>query len=310
MTPTGVRLTKTIPCPYCARAVDRTAIFCPHCGLRIGEAPREETCATCGASSPVRNEAGTVRFCGSCGAPFVGGADESQPSVRTHPRARVTAPGGPVVPRLTLLNESGEVAREFPLDRDETLIGRTGGDVQFADDQSVAPEHAIIRRDASGVRIRDLTPGRGTTWLFIRDAHVLEDGEMILLGSQVIRYRKLSPEDQNIAGAAEQAGSRVPPSDVAVMEQVLANGKVRDTCYVPEGGAILIGREHGNWVFPYDPTMSARHAEVRSRSESGDVLIRDIGSRNGIGIALRSEHELLDGDRLLLGRQLLRIDLQ
>ncbi|MEP7344417.1 MAG: FHA domain-containing protein [Gemmatimonadaceae bacterium] len=217
------------------------------------------------------------------------------------------------MPRLMLLDEAGEVAREYPLDRDETLIGRSGGDVRFADDQSVAPQHAIIRRDADGVRIRDLTPEggiKGTTWFFIRDAYVLEDADLMLLGSQVIRYRRLTPTEGQGTGVVEAAGSRVPTNDVGVLEQILANGTTRDTCYVPQGGAILIGREHGNWAFPYDPTMSARHAEVRSRPDTGDVVVRDAGSRNGIGIALRAEHALLDGDRLLLGRQLLRIDLQ
>ena len=310
-TATGGRLTKTMPCPHCARAVDRSALFCPHCGLRIAEEPRQEACPICGVSSPVRNEVGTVRYCGSCGAPLVVGTAEPQPAVRTHPRPRVSTSEGPVIPRLLLLDEAGHVAREYLLEQDETLIGRSGGDVRFDDDQSVAPQHAIIRRDADGLRIRDLTPGgKGTTWLFIRETHVLEDGDLLLLGSQVIRYRYLTPHEALATGPVERAGSRVPPNDVAVLEQLRADGRARDICYVPGGRAILIGREHGNWVFPYDPTMSARHAEVRSRVESGDVIIRDLGSRNGVGVALRSEHALSDGDRLLLGRQLLRIDLQ
>ena len=139
---------------------------------------------------------------------------------------------------------------------------------------------------------------------------VLEDGDLLLMGSQVIRYRRLTPSEAQAATQAHQAGSRVPPNDIAIMEQLLANGRTRDVCFVPEGKAILIGREHGNWVFPYDPTMSARHAEVRSHPESGDVIVRDLASRNGVGVALIAEHALLDGDRLLLGRQLLRIDLQ
>ncbi len=277
------RLTRTTPCPHCARPVDRSALFCPHCGLRVVD--------------------GSV--------PEVGGGDEPQPAVRTEPRPRLTPPGLPVVPRLTLLDEHGGVTHEFPLERAETLIGRGAADVSFDEDQSVAREHAIVSRDPAGIRIRDLTPsGRGFTWIFARDVHVLEDGELILLGSQVIRFRRLTPHDILATGPAEQAGSRVPPADVAVLEQMLANGRTRDICYVPEGRAILIGREHGNWVFPYDPTMSARHAEVRSRPESGDVVIRDVGSRNGVGIALRAEQALSDGDRLLLGKQVLRVDLQ
>lgn len=203
------------------------------------------------------------------------------------------------------------MAREIPLERAETVIGRSGADVPFEDDMTMAPKHAIVRRDANGVRISDLTtPGSGATWFFIRDVHVLKDGEILLLGSQVIRYRNTRKGSDS--PDVSQAGSRVPSEDVAVLEQLLSDGRTRDVCYVPEGRAILIGREHGNWVFPYDQTMSARHAEVRSRpaAEGGEVVIRDLGSRNGVGVAVHAEQALVDGDRLLLGRQLLRVDLQ
>lgn len=248
-----------------------------------------------------------ARFCGNCGTPLVGGTDEPQLTSRTQPRTK-TPPGMPIVPKLTVLDESGTASREFPLTRDETVIGRVDADVRFDDDNTVAAEHAVIRRDSDGVRIRDVARG-GATWFFIRDYHVLEDGDLMLLGSQVIRVRLLNAQAAAPPGPPVRAGSRVPPNDAAVLEQLLADGRTRDQCFVPEGKAILIGREQGNWVFPYDPTMSARHAEVRSRHEPHDLIVRDLASRNGVGIALRTERELHDGDRILLGRQLLRVDL-
>jgi hypothetical protein len=82
----------------------------------------------------------------------------------------------------------------------------------------------------------------------------------------------------------------------------------------------LIGREHGDWVFPYDHTMSARHAEVRPRLERRDELtlveekpdalftVRDMGSRNGVGLLVRGERALHAGERLLVGRKMLRLE--
>ena len=72
---------------------------------------------------------------------------------------------------------------------------------------------------------------------------------------------------------------------------------------------ILIGRDHGDWAFPYDPTMSARHAEIRSVPQRDEYVVRDLGSRNGIGVLVRGERAVRGGERLLFGRKMLRADL-
>ena len=51
--------------------------------------------------------------------------------------------------------------------------------------------------------------------------------------------------------------------------------------------SITIGRDQGDWVFPYDQTMSGKHAEVRS--EDLEFIVLDAGSRNGIAVAVRGE---------------------
>ena len=59
-----------------------------------------------------------------------------------------------------------------------------------------------------------------------------------------------------------------------------ADGSVRDTFHLSPARAVLLGRESGDWVFPYDPTMSGRHAEIRS--EDAEFFVHDAGSRNGV----------------------------
>jgi hypothetical protein len=59
-------------------------------------------------------------------------------------------------------------------------------------------------------------------------------------------------------------------------------------------------------VFPYDLSMSGRHAEVLSRD--ADFVLQDMESRNGVAVAVRGEVRLAANARILVGDKLLRID--
>jgi hypothetical protein len=60
-------------------------------------------------------------------------------------------------------------------------------------------------------------------------------------------------------------------------------------------------------VFPYDLSMSGKHAEVLS--SDADFVVVDAESRNGVGVAVRGEIRLAPGARILVGDKILRIDL-
>jgi pSer/pThr/pTyr-binding forkhead associated (FHA) protein len=159
----------------------------------------------------------------------------------------------------------------------------------------------------NGLRVRDMGSANGS-WLFIESPHVLSDGDVLLIGSQVIRFRRLRAQLADLAGGHVRAGSRVPSRDDAMLEQLRDDGSIRDVLYLSPARTVLIGREHGDWVFPYDPTMSARHCEVRSVIERDEYLLRDVGSRNGVGVLVRGERAVRGGERLLFGRKMLRLE--
>jgi pSer/pThr/pTyr-binding forkhead associated (FHA) protein len=214
-------------------------------------------------------------------------------------------------PRLAVLNDEGDVVREIPIEREETIVGRTHGDVRFDDDETLSPEHAVLTWQSNALRVRDLGSSNGS-WVFITSPHSLSDGDLLLIGSQIIRYRRLLPASPGDTTAATlQSGSRVPERDVAMLEQLRSDGSVRDVLYVSPLRSVLIGRERGDWVFPYDPTMSASHAEVRCLPRGGaeECLVRDIGSRNGVAVLVRGERAVNPGERILLGRNVLRVEL-
>jgi pSer/pThr/pTyr-binding forkhead associated (FHA) protein len=72
-------------------------------------------------------------------------------------------------------------------------------------------------------------------------------------------------------------------------------------------GEILLGREAGDLSFPSDSLMSKQHARVLA--EGGQIYLEDLGSTNGTFLRLKSKKQLHSGDYLLIGKQLLRFEM-
>ena len=218
-----------------------------------------------------------------------------------------TAKGTGTGPKLSLLNEAGTVAQTFTLDRGEATFGRRDADILFADDVFLSPVHAQIALRDGQLFVRDLGSRNGT-WLFVDAPYRLQDGDTILIGSQLLRFRRLGypgphpPE----ADQTRRLGSFIPSADVAMLAQLRADGSARDTMHLSPGRSVKIGRDHGDWVFPYDKTMSAKHAEIRS--EDLEFIVLDDGSRNGIAVAVRGEKVAKVGQRILIGDHTLRVE--
>jgi len=265
-------------CPRCGKPAAPGLPFCGHCGTLVGKRVSEEAGDGVGLTEKVPS--GTAIF----------GA------------GRLTN-----APRLSLLGETGEPTRSYTLDRGEAVIGRGDADMRFEDDPFMSPLHARIEARGGQIFIRDLGSRNGT-WMFIDQPSKLTDCDLILVGSQLIRFRRLGypgphpPE----ADSTRRMGSAVPTVDVAILEQIRADGSVRDTFHLSPGRPIIIGRESGDWIFPYDATMSGRHAEVRT--EDSEFFVHDANSRNGVAMSVRGERELKKGQRMLVGDQILRLE--
>ena len=88
----------------------------------------------------------------------------------------------------------------------------------------------------------------------------------------------------------------------------------------PFGDLFDVGRTEGNVVVPEDPYLSPRH--VRIVWQSGKLILRDLGSTNGVYLRLAASRDtsprregsevavpLIDQDMLLVGQQVLRLDI-
>jgi hypothetical protein len=102
-------------------------------------------------------------------------------------------------------------------------------------------------------------------------------------------------------------GSLTPSAVIASLTQLRSDGSARDVIQLSPGRDVQIGRERGDWIFRYDPAMSAVHATVRS--EDADFVVIDTRSRNGVALAARGDVPLRHLSRMLLGDKLLRVEL-
>ena len=296
-------------CPRCTKPVDPGVPFCGYCGSRV-MAAGAGNCHECGANYLQ----GVDLFCSRCGTrvgqrvsvEVLSGATPVEP-VPTQGTQGMVAARRDTQPRLALLDDEGAISKIFVLERGEAVVGRGDADIRFEADPYMSPLHARVELRAGQLWLRDLGSRNGT-WMFVDQPTRLSDGDLLLIGSQILRFRRLGypgphpPE----ADSTRRLGSLVPAADIAILEQLRADGSVRDTLHLSPGRSVAVGRETGDWIFPYDQTMSGRHAEVRS--EDSEYYIHDAGSRNGVAMSVRGERALRRGQRLLLGNEILRVE--
>jgi pSer/pThr/pTyr-binding forkhead associated (FHA) protein len=284
-------------CPVCAIDLAPGRPYCPGCGSRLDQLENATACAKCSALvGPV------AKFCAQCGYGLVAG------SVAERRTSALSVPVLDSGAQLLRLDEDGQQLSSHPLVGDKTTIGREGADIDFPDDPYLSPRHAELSFRDGRLYMRDLGSRNGT-WHFIQNPHKLRDGDLVLVGSQILQYRRLGypgphpPE----ADATRRLGSLTPSADIATLTQLRGDGSARDVVHLSPGRNVTIGRDEGDWIFSYDPSMSGLHAQIRS--EDADFILMDAGSRNGVAVSVRGEVELQKDSRILVGDKMLRVDI-
>ncbi len=269
------------------------------------------------------------KFCLRCGAPLPGrdlgetnvGLDDPQSPGRTRPhggRGRATAP----FPELESLAEvviaskkevdgahvrliSLEVDRKdevaYSLAQGDNPIGRGGNGIAFPSDAFLASRHATLKVDGMAVT---LVPEDTKNGVFkkVVNTHVLGDGEFFRVGQELLQFSQCATKD----GAQVQKLGAEHPSGLWGRLALITRGRHVQAAWELTEGKIEIGRDCGHIAFPEDGYVSARHA-VLTPSDEGAVL-RDVGSRNGTFVRVEQELSLQNGDELLMGEQLLRVE--
>jgi hypothetical protein len=272
----------------------------------MGPAGAPLVCPSCSHSN-----APGVRFCGNCGTRLDGRAAEAAPG--GHQRTMFMHAAGDAVAvkektcKLVTIDQTGREGMTFTLRVGETQCGRVNGLVLF-DDPFVSPLHCKFNFAGGKLKVTDANSLNGV-YVRVRTERKLLDGEYLRVGRQLFRFetltnaaiqvKKADNDDSKIWGSPH-------PGAFGRIIQILDDGRTGEIRMLG-GERCQIGREVGDIVIPSDGFISGRHCVfVR---QGADVTLQDLGSSNGTYVRVRGEAELGHGDFLLVGNQMLRVEI-
>jgi pSer/pThr/pTyr-binding forkhead associated (FHA) protein len=250
-----------------------------------------------------------VRFCGACGTRVDGGAPTAPPQDAGAARTMFlhAQPEPQRMVKLVTIDQAGREGMTFMLRSGETLCGRINGIVLF-DDPYVSPTHCKFTFGGGRLQVQDLSSLNGV-YQRIRVDRKLDDGDQIRIGRQLFRFERLDSaalqvktvphDDSKVWGSPLQ-------SSFGRIVQILDDGRTGEIRLL-QGDRVQLGRELGDIVMPWDGFVSGRHC-VFTR-QGADVVLADLGSSNGTYVRVRGEAELVHGDFLLVGNQMLRVEI-
>jgi len=168
------------------------------------------------------------------------------------------------------------------------------------DDPFVARQQARIRFDGVSILAEDIGGGSGV-FTRVRAERALAVGQEVRCGRQRLIFEVLMPAPPTtprVWGSPED-GCR------GRLVQVLEGG-LRGNAFLLKEGENVLGRELGDVTFSGDGFVSGRHAVFTVRPDG--VTLRDVGSSNGTFVRIDGPTPVGDGDQLLVGRHLLKLE--
>jgi pSer/pThr/pTyr-binding forkhead associated (FHA) protein len=217
----------------------------------------------------------------------------------------VMGPSGAARPRVAVrvVRADGGPETVVAMQKDALVCGKQG-DISLPDDPFVAPSQARFFFSGGKLALEDVGGGNGVFMRLRQEREVPVGGEL-RLGRQRLVLEPLPAETPG-AGGVSIWGS--PDAGYRYRLIQLLEGGVRGAAFPLREGDNLVGREAGDLTFPTDGFVSGRHAVVTVKGDR--TVIRDVGSSNGSFLRLVAPVFVDHGDQFLIGRQLLRIELQ
>ncbi|HVE81578.1 MAG TPA: FHA domain-containing protein [Myxococcales bacterium] len=245
-------------------------------------------CPRCDAENP-----DSAAICSNCGSPMSSGTmvmnvGGNVPKPKVFIRV-VRADGGP---------------ESVVSMRSDVLVCGKEGDVPLPDDPFVALNQARFFFSGARLAVEDVGGGNGV-FVRLRTERELSTGGELRLGRQRLVLEPI-PTPGPGAGGTMVWGS--PDAGYRFRLIQMMEGGMRGAAYPLKEGENQLGREQGDITFPTDGFVSGRHAMLAVRQDR--LTVRDLGSSNGTFIRLGAAAFVENGDQYLIGRQLLRVELQ
>ena len=209
------------------------------------------------------------------------------------------------VARLIVIRPDGTEGASIDVPEDNLSIGRASKVDALSSDPFLSPEHAVVEHDNGNFLIKDQDSLNGV-FREVTNETPLSDGDLIRIGQELIRFEKLPSEPHAGEDPPLEAGS--PRPDTWGRLSLIAGPDVQTQSWVLEEDEVTLGRESGDIVFKDDGFVSGTHAQVANMK--GQAMLRDLNSSNGTFIRIRGEHPVQDGERVLMGQQLFRLEVK
>jgi pSer/pThr/pTyr-binding forkhead associated (FHA) protein len=211
------------------------------------------------------------------------------------------------------LAKDGSDGQAFPISADQLDIGSREGAVVLKEDPYVSPRHARLSREGGKWYVVDLGSVNGI-YLKVQGKRALTDGDLILLGQQVLRFEVVMEAEQALRPALQHGvalfGTPQAPRFARLCQRTV-EGVTRDVYHLYRS-EVSMGRETADIVFADDPFLSRRHAVIRLQPGADGARafsVEDAGSSNGTFVAIRGRERLVGGEVLRIGLHLFRVEL-
>ena len=307
-----------LKCENCGLENEDEFKFCLGCGSKLEEPEKPEPaaqpeavdCPNCGTEVP-----GGFKFCGACGtslADLSATAEpepESSPTVESDQSSESPAADEQPLGELTVIRPDGTEGARIPLTPEGIMLGRDSEFDVLTNDPFLSPQHAEVCYEAGSFKLRCVDEVNGVYWR-LRDDVELQDGALIRIGQEVMRFNYFSNVDplDEIDGDDEVVAKGSPDPGIWGRLALIGGPGIETRAFAISSDEITIGREVGMILFRDDGFVSGKHARIYR--ENGKAYLRDLGSSNGSYVRLREDLNLSDGDLVLMGQQLLRVTLE
>ncbi len=215
------------------------------------------------------------------------------------------AGGVQTVARLVVIRPDGTEGATIDVPKDKLTLGRANELDALSGDPFLSPQHASVLYENGKFVVRDEESLNGI-FREVVDSTELQDGDFIRVGQELLEFElfdeSAEAEDEEPPLPAGSPGAE----DYWGRLRLVAGPEVYTEAYALDEPEVTLGRETGDIVFKDDGFVSGTHAQVAWND--GTPELRDLNSSNGTFLRIRGEHSLQNGERVLMGQQLFRLE--
>jgi len=257
------------------------------------EQARHYICPSCYSQVPLGH-----KFCGKCGTatPFA----ESGAQVKYYGAMQI-----PGRARLIIIRGEEMEGLSFHMNAEQHLVGRTEGVILFSSDPWVSPRHANFYYRDGKLFVKDEESTNGV-YIRLREPVVLNPGDVFIAGEQLFGF-EIAESIEDIPDGEDTYFFHSPWEKRTFRIVQMLEGGIEGIQVHDKGGELTLGRDDCDMNFYDDDFMSLRHVKIKTVGQKFEL--EDLGSKNGTFIKIRGEQSIIHGDYVLIGKEVLRIEI-